>query len=361
MTYKSEQINPQTILVFCPNWVGDVVMATPTFECIRRNYPGARTVGMVRKYAAGVVADAPWFDQIIEINDKTNRGFLNLVRSIRRLKPELAMVLPNSFRSVLMARLGGVNKIYGYRRNGRNFLLTGGPRPRTENGRIIPVPMVEYYLEICRWLNLGIQRFNQPRLYMSDTVRKEGHRLLENYGIGPDEMVVGLNPGAKFGASKCWPPEYFARLAELIAKHWKCKLLLFIGPGEEAIGNTIVERCTADIINTGPDKVNLTLLKPLIQRCRILFTNDTGPRHYAVAFNIPVVVIMGPTDPRYTQANLEKTIVLRREPECSPCHLKECTRDHSCMTEISPETVFEAGKQLLQQHASPGEKKPDIG
>jgi lipopolysaccharide heptosyltransferase II len=350
MTFKNKQIHPKTILIFCPNWVGDVVMATPTFECIRQNYPTARLIGLIRKYARGVVEDAAWFDQILEIKDKTSRGFLTLVHEIRRLKPELAIVLPNSFRSALIARCGGVRKIYGYRRNGRNLLLSGGPSPHIESGQVIPRPMVEYYLEICRWLRLEVARYHQPRLHMSDAVQNCGHKLLEHYGISPADMVIGLNPGAKFGSSKCWPPEYFARLAELITEHWKCKLLLFIGPGEDNIGNKIVKKSTANIINTGPDKVDLALLKPLIHRCRLLFSNDTGPRHYAVAFNIPVVVIMGPTDPRYTRANLEKTIVLRRETECSPCHLKECTIDHRCMTEISPEAVLQAGKQLLRDH-----------
>ncbi len=138
MTFKNKQIHPQTILVSCPNWVGDVVMATPTFECIRKNYPEARIIGLIRKYAAGVVADAPWFDQLIEIKDKTSRGFFNLIREIRRLKPDLAIILPNSFRSALIARCGGVKKIYGYRRNGRNFLLSGGPTPRSEGGQVLP-------------------------------------------------------------------------------------------------------------------------------------------------------------------------------------------------------------------------------
>lgn len=351
MTLNNKQIQPQTVLISCPNWVGDVVMATPTFECIRQNYPKTRLIGLIRKYARGVVEDAPWFDQLIEINDKTSRGFFKLVHEIRRLKPEFAIVLPNSLRSALIARCGGVRKIYGYRRNGRNLLLNGGPTPRVEAGHITPMPMVEYYLEICRWLHLAVAHHHPPRLHMSGPVQKRGRRLLERYGITPDDTVIGLNPGAKFGSSKCWPPEYFARLAELISEHWNCKILLFIGPGEENIGNRIVKQSTAKIINTGPDKVDLALLKPLIHRCRLLFSNDTGPRHYAVALNIPVVVIMGPTDPRYTQANLEKTIVLRRETECAPCHLKECTLDHRCMTEISPEAVLQAGKQLLQEHS----------
>jgi heptosyltransferase-2 len=266
------------------------------------------------------------------------------------LNPDMVFVLPNSFRSALIARLGGAKRIYGYRRNGRTVLMSGGPLPLRENKRFIPRPMVDYYLEICRWLHLTIPLQFRPRLFMSAAVQEKGRRLLKRYCISPDDTVIGMNPGAQFGSSKCWPPAHFARLAELLAQHWNCKILLFIGPGERDIGNKIVQLSRAKIINTGPDKVDLALLKPLIQRCRLLVTNDTGPRHYAVAFDIPVVVIMGPTDPRYTQMNLEKTIVLRRDTECSPCHLKECKLDHRCMTEISPEAVLQAGKQLLPEH-----------
>ena len=350
MTSDIDQIPSQTILVACPNWVGDVVMATPTFECIRNNFPAARIIGLIRKYAGGVVEGGPWFNDLIKVDDKTIRGVVKASYRIRRLNPDLAFVLPNSFRSALIARLSGAKKVYGYRRNGRSVLMSGGPLPLRENKRFIPRPMVDYYLEICRWLHLTTPKQPKPRLFMSDAVQEMGRQLLKSYCICPDDTVIGMNPGAQFGSSKCWPPEHFARLAELLSQHWNCKVLLFIGPGEKDIGNKIVQLSRAKIINTGPDKVDLALLKPLIQRCRLLVTNDTGPRHYAVAFDIPVVVIMGPTDPRYTQANLEKTIVLRRETECSPCHLKECTLDHRCMSEISPEAVLQAGKQLLSEH-----------
>ena len=345
----NKQIHPQTVLVSCPNWVGDVVMATPTFDCIRQNYPQSQIIGLIRKYAKGVVEEGPWFNQIIEVNDKTTLGFLNLVQQIRRIEPDLAIVLPNSFRSALIAKLGGIKKIYGYRRNGRTILMNGGPYPRRNGKQIIPVPMTEYYLEICRWLNLTVRHKTKPSLFISKTLRKKAEQLFSHYEITPNDMVVGLNPGAKFGSSKCWPPEYFAKLAELIAERWNCKLMLFLGPGEEVIGQEIVKKSKTKIINTGPYKVDLALLKPLVQRCQLLVTNDTGPRHYAVALDIPVVVIMGPTDPRYTHSNLEKTIVLRQDSDCSPCHLQECTLDHSCMTEISPQKVLQAGEQLLRK------------
>ena len=323
-------------------------MATPALDCLRQNYPEARLIGVIRKYVRGVVEDGPWFDQIIVSDDKTARGFCKLVQTIRGLNPDIAIVLPSSIRSALTVRFGGVKEIYGYRRNGRSLLLTGGPKPiRSENG-ILPVPMVEYYMEICRWLHLKIPELIKPSLFLSDSIQEKGDQLLDSYGIKPDDMVIGMNPGAKFGSSKCWLPEYFSRLAELFTGRWDCKILLFAGPGEEEIAQSIIEASKAPIVNTGPDKVDLALLKHLIKRSQLLVTNDTGPRHYAVAFDIPVVVIMGSTDPRYTAANLEKTIVLRYELDCSPCHKKKCPRDHECMLKISPNAVFEASQKLLE-------------
>ena len=348
MTTHNLQIRPQTILVACPNWVGDVVMATPAFDCIRQNFPDARLIGLIRSYARGVVEDGPWFDDLMVIQDKSLAEMRKAVSHLRRLKPDLAVILPNSFRSALIARLSGAKRIYGYRRNRRTAMLSGGPDPWRNNGRITPRPMVEYYMEICRWLKFDTPSNLKPRLFYSAATHEKCTRLLVKYGIRPEDMVIGLNPGARFGSSKCWPPDHFARLAEMISQHWNCKILLFTGPGEWDLGNRISELSRAEIINTGPD-VDLNALKPFIQRCSLLITNDTGPRHYAVAFDVPVVVIMGPTDPRYTDANLEKTIVLRRDLICAPCHHKECALHHECMAEIKPEEVVQAAANLLQK------------
>ncbi len=295
-------------------------MATPTFDCIRQHFPESCLIGLIRNYAKGVVEEGPWFDDLIVAQDKSLGEMKALVSRLRRLRLDLAVILPNSFRSALIARLGGAKRIYGYRRNGRSALLSGGPAPRHRNGRITPRPMIEYYLEICRWLKLDPPSQPQPRLFYSATTRETGARLIESYHITATDLIIGLNPGARYGSSKCWPPEHFARLAEMIAQRWDCKILLFTGPGERDLGRRIIELSRAEIVNTAKDDVDLKVLMPLIQRCRLLITNDTGPRHYAVAFGIPVVVIMGPTDPRYTNANLEKTIVLRRDLNCAPCH-----------------------------------------
>lgn len=340
-------ISPQTLLVRCPNWVGDVVMATPAFACLRVNFPKAHIVAVIRSYACGVIEDGPWFDRIITCNDKTWDGFWQLNREIRELRPDLAVLFTHSIRSKLTFFLGRAKNRIGHKRGGANFLLTSGPVPEKIGSRYVPVPMPQYYLELCRFMGLDLPLHLKPELFFLPTVAAKADQLLTQYGISRDDQVVGLNPGAKFGSSKCWPPSHFARLIELFTEHTKVKVLLLIGPGEEAIAEAITRATRAPFINTSSDRIDLATLKPIVKRCQLLVTNDTGTRHYAVAFGVPTVVIMGPTDPRHTAANLEQSVVLRKNLDCSPCHLSVCPQNHECMTQILPDEVFAASKRLL--------------
>jgi heptosyltransferase-2 len=335
------------ILVRCPNWVGDVVMAAPAFRCIREHCPGARITAVIRRYAEGVVRDAPWFDAVLGVRERGLAPFFETLGLMRSRKADLAVLFTNSFRSALELRLAGCGTIVGYRRDARSLLLSGGPIPSTEGGRPVPRPMGAYYLDLCRWMGMECPGDPMPELFVSNDLHERARVLLKKYGIGDDETVIGLNPGARFGSSKCWPPEHFARLAEMLEKRFDCRVMLFTGPGEQAIGRAILEKTRARIVDTGPDRVDLELLKPLVKRCRLLVTNDTGPRHYAVALGVPAVVLLGPTDPRYTALHLDNTRVVSANADCAPCHLKTCPVDHRCMKDISPEQVAGEAEALL--------------
>ena len=121
-----------------------------------------------------------------------------------------------------------------------------------------------------------------------------------------------------------------------------------MGPGEEEIAAAIVEASSVNITNTARDKIDLSELKPLVKRCNLLITNDTGPRHYAVAFDVPHIVLMGPTNPIYTESNLEHSVVMQKDIACIPCHKKSCPLGHhACMRELTPSDVFEACQSAL--------------
>ena len=47
--------------------------------------------------------------------------------------------------------------------------------------------------------------------------------------------------------------------------------------------------------------LTLGAIKEIVRRCDLMVTNDTGPRHIAAAFNVPVVSVFGPTHPEWTE------------------------------------------------------------
>lgn len=91
----------ETILVRCPNWVGDVVMATPTLDCLKESFPTSRIIGVIRRNLRAIVQDGPWFDEVIDCEGKTWPGLRRMVKRIRAMKPDMAIILPNSIRSAL--------------------------------------------------------------------------------------------------------------------------------------------------------------------------------------------------------------------------------------------------------------------
>ena len=53
------------IALFLPNWVGDVVMATPAIRAVRDAFPAADLVAVCKPYVADVLDGAPWFRDVI--------------------------------------------------------------------------------------------------------------------------------------------------------------------------------------------------------------------------------------------------------------------------------------------------------
>ena len=124
------------------------------------------------------------------------------------------------------------------------------------------------------------------------------------------------------------------------------RALVLVGPSEVELGQRIAAEGNA-IAMSNP-VLPLDRLRALVRRGALMVTGDTGPRHLAVAFDVPVVCLMGPNDPNYTNYCMERTVLIRKELECSPCQRKVCPLGHHrCMRDITVEEVQAAGEQLL--------------
>ena len=351
-----ERLNPAKVLVFIPTWGGDAVMATPALEALRSRFPQAEITAVARPYVAEVLAGHHATDGLVALDSLGARSLRALVRDALAMRGErfdLAVLLTNSFRTALFAWLAGVPRRLGYRREWRGFLLTDWLDPVKSGGRYAPGPMVDYYLDL-------VSVFGAPpvsrrmSLAVTDREKAAADRLLADLGVAGEARIVVMNPGAAFGSAKCWPAENFAAVADRLAD---CGLdvLVVTGPAERDIGEAIGAAAEQPLKPAWRRDVPLGVLKALVARAALLVTNDSGPRHFGAALGVPVVTIMGPTDPRWSETGWQREAVIRKDVECGPCMLRVCPRDHACMTLIGADEVVEAALGLLEP-AGPGRK-----
>ena len=347
---KGNDSNP-ILLALVPNWLGDAAMCTPALRALSRRFPAYRFEVIGRAAPCALLEGLPWIHafHVIE-REMPLRALLAFGKSFRSEKPAVAVAFPHSFRAALLAWRTGAKRRLGYARNGRAMLLTHAPQPCREEGRIAPVYMALEYLELVA--ALGCDPDGRGLELRADPEDLEDVRAR----VGEGGPLVAVAPGAAFGPSKRWPPpprppppERFAAVCDALGETCGARCMLLTGPGEEATRAAVLaaaRRPPIEIPN-GP-RGGIATLKAAIACADLLIGNDSGPRHIAIAFGKPVVCIMGPTSPRYTDSPWEKGEILRAEVDCAPCQQPECPADHVCMTAIAAGQVIEAARRWLE-------------
>ena len=354
-----------TILVFCPNLVGDTAMATPAFRAIRLGFPEARIVAVIKPKIAAVLDGGGWFDARIGFDPRSKRAeerSLAVLSRLRREKPEVAVLFPNSVRSALMALGSGAKRRVGYARGGRGWLLTDRLEPiRDDQGGFQPSPIVDAYLKLAQALGCP---GDGPQLDLHTTADDEqaADRAWSSLGLPTDRPVVVFNTGGAFGPAKSWPEGHFADLARRLTDELGAAVLVTCGPGESAAARSIVQQAGRPaVVSLADEPMSLGLTKACIRRASLLVTTDSGPRHFGVAFDVPTLGLFGPTHIAWTLTHHARSLHLHHPVPCGPCQRPICPEGHHrCLRDLSPAAVFAAARRLLAGQQAPGERSEAV-
>ncbi|MCW5769823.1 MAG: glycosyltransferase family 9 protein [Phycisphaeraceae bacterium] len=299
------------LLVVCPSWVGDAVMATPALRMIRRSMPGI-FIGLLCKPGIDeVLAGLDTHDEIHVARPSGVMGPKFIAAKVRPRRYDTALLLTNSFSTALIARIAGIPRRIGYDRDARGMLLTDRLHaPKRADGSWAPIPACLYYHRAaCALLSIDghdaeyLPADAQLELAVTPEQQRAAEEILASAGVEPGGRVAILNPGGN-NPAKRWPPDRFARVAERLIEKHGMRVLVNGAPGERDVISAVIngvreplrDRCAA-LCDMG---VNLGSLKGIVRRCSIMVTNDTGPRHIAGAFGVKLVTLFGPTDHRWT-------------------------------------------------------------
>ena len=343
------------IAIFLPNWIGDAVMATPTLRAIRRHFLDEEIVGVMRPYVADVLAGLHSLDRAILFDPRGTEPELRGWRVIQRLRQEkfrMAVLLPNSFRTGLMASLSGARRRVGFRRDMRGWLLTDGvtPKPKAE-----PHPVLDEYLRLAEHLGCA----DRPRRMELVTLPEDEKRLCEFWATQDPRLaslgVICLNPGGAFGSAKHWPVGHFAELARRLAETQNKTILVLCGPAEREQARQIVRDARhPHVTSLAQVEPGIGLTKAAVKSSELLITTDSGPRHFAAPFGVPVITLFGPTHIAWSETSYEKAVHLQLDLDCGPCQQRICPlRHHNCMRLLTPDQVFHAAVKMLKRYRLP--------
>lgn len=352
---STHQSEVKKIYVQCPNWVGDFIMATPVFITLRQNFPQAKITFGLRPGLEPLMEGSDWCNEVF-LYDKKNkhrgvRGWWRLFRELSRNSYDLTVILPNSFRTGLISFFTRGKRRIGHGRLGQSWMFTKSLKRPRKGGKFAPVYTGEHYAKLMSLLSFPVPEL-QLKLPLSKEARAQAKKRWEEISRPESKMKVLLTPGASFGASKLWPPEHFAKLIDFLGEKQQATVLLAPGPGEDAIAQKIKEKAKHPVHIQASSHSGLALLKGLIAEANLVVCNDTGPRHISFAFQVPTIVLMGPTSPLLTHNDLElkSAIILRIEINCSPCQQKVCPLQHKkCMVDLTPEYVYDQTTEFLRK------------
>ena len=338
--------------ILLPNWIGDVVMATPTLRAIRKHFGAdAEIAGIMRPYVSQVLAGTTFLDRTVLFDRKSADAAVRtpaVIRQLRDWRFDTMVLLPNSFRAATLAWRAGARQRVGYARNGRGWLLTTRLLPPREGRRPQPISAIDYYLHLAYAIGCPPESPQMELATQADDERG-ADQVWSNLDLHEVSRVVVFNTGSAVGSARSWPSEHYVELARRLAGDPGTAVLIICGPGERETAAHI-ERLAHHprVRSMASQDLSLGVAKACIRRSSLMVTTDSGPRHFAHAFNVPAVTLHGPIDPRWSESHHPRAVGVQHPVDCGPCGKTVCPLGHHrCMRELAVEVVFDAVQKQL--------------
>jgi heptosyltransferase I len=315
-----------------------VVHALPVLTALRRHFPRQRSPGtrigwVVEEAMAPVLAGHPDLDELLTVRlrawgkrpfaPSTLRGLAGFLADLDRFAPDIVLDLMGNHKAGAIAALTladwRIGAAWADRREPSSGVWINKPvAPRGTHA-------VDRMLSLLDPLGLPAEPadFAPEKLFRSAPVE------------APAEPFALLHPGAGWG-NKIYPPKWWGAAARRLRELTGLPTWVAAARGEEELAAR-VEAAGGGAAQSVPAG-DLPALAALIRRSRLVLGGDSGPTHLAHALGVPVLMLMGPTDPARNGPYGAPGQALWKVLPCSFCH-RRFGETKACLLEIPPERV----------------------
>ena len=347
----------RTILVnACIEGVGNMLLFTPVLQVLRRAFPQAQITAMAYDNVAGeLLVACPLIDSLHRVSP-SKRAVVRQIEVLRQQQWDLVVNVDTHWTGLVFAvvpaqfsvshTVDGLSNQYGLtlRQVG---LYT----------RLVPirpgVHEVEHNLDLVRALGAFIDPEDaRPTCWLPEETETNAMELLKKVGW-QGESLIAFQPGTSpTMAWKRWSPERFAAVADALIARGGKKVLLLGSAQDRSICNFVQEQMEHEAINLA-GRTTIFEAAAVIRRCELFVGNDSGLMHLAAAQQVPVVVVVGPTDFLRSGPVSEIHRVVDSGGRCQRCYALHprmptlCPFGRACLMDITVAQVRQAAESLL--------------
>ncbi len=313
--------------------VGDTILATPFFYVLKRKFPDCHITVVVNSPFAEMINNNPYCDEILAYDKK--KPFSFLVKMFFR-KFDISIDLMNNPRTSQITLFAWAKYRFGQNK-GRNFFYN---KKADLNESLRDTFVVDNTLKML--LPLGIEKPYYEFYYKPDKLSIEFARdFLDKCHI--KDKIIGLNISATTDVQR-WPTDKFIELGKKLEKETRYFVLLLWGPEDKNLIENIELQLSSEMKFKVIPSTTLNQLGAFIDNCNLLVTGDGGPKHMAVAMNIPTLTIYGGVNAiEWNPTDTKRFPYLTSSIDCYPCNNKKACRFNTleCLHQISVDRVFE--------------------
>lgn len=342
--FKEKEIKQnKRFLIIRLSSIGDIVLTTPVIRALRKKYPDAQIDFLLKPAFKAVLEANPYLSNIL-IYEPDKDTFLSTLKANNY---DVVLDLHHNLRTLKIKRALGTASHSFPKLNLQKWLYVNFKWEAVMPDQSI----VDRYFDCVA--SLGVVNDGEGLDYfIPEAMITAQEDIPMSHWTGYVACVLG---GSK--ATKQLPTEQWIAFAQ------QCELPLILlgGPEDKAEGDLIAQAIPTQRVYNACGKFKLNESAHLVQRSRVVVSNDTGLMHIAAAFQKPIVSLWGNTTPElgmfpYYGANNLKTmvsnkltIIENKNISCRPCSkigYAQCPKKHfKCMNDLDMQAVVAAVHQ----------------
>ncbi len=275
------------IIVARTDKIGDLVLSIPSFFMLRKMYPEAEIVVLVRKYNYEIVKNLPYVDRVLKIDDYRQR---ELLEKIKHFKADVFIALYNDTFVAKLAkasrakwRVGPLSKINSFFTYNKGVWQKRSKSVKNE---------ADYNLDLIRKLDPKTfeERYEiNTEIFLGEEHKKAVRIFLEENSIEGQILVV--NPFMGGSAKNITDDQYVELLKRVKEEKPHLNIVIACHISEEERGQRVVDGIEDEktyLFANGGDLLNLAAL---IERADVYFGGSTGPTHIAGSLKRRIVAL----------------------------------------------------------------------